>query len=305
MAGIRSGLSHSVSDTLSSFGRHPIIGLSIEGTDLRVICVDRRKIVRIVAKPLEPELVPGGVVADPAAFGLAVRNILNEYELPKATVVAGFPDVNAISRMLTLPRDATTKVAQVVEREARRDPVISNGGYRIFHQMVSESPTQITVFVLAIRRAPLEQYLAGLKQAAIIPQMVELRPLAMIRAINQPHIIIANVERTSFDVVIVSNNLPVIMRTMTLSGNETDTVQDVVSELERTIESYNSNHPHPLSPRLPVALTGELSATPDLQQAVQERLGRPLAPLSCPYAAPAGFDVANFVVNIGLVLKAR
>lgn len=305
MAGILSGLSRSGSDLFSSLGRRPIIGLSIEGADLRVICVDRRKIVRIVSRPLDPELMPGGVVADPAAFGHAVRTILNEYELPKATVVASFPDVNAISKMLPLPKNAMMKVAEVVEREARRDPIIGNGEYRIFHQVVNESPTEIMVFVLAVRNAPLTQYLAGLRQAAIVPQMVELRPLAMIRAINQPHIIIANVERTSFDVVIVSNDLPVIMRTMAFSGSDGEIVKDVVSELERTIESYNSNHPQPLSPRLAVALTGEFSALPDLRQAVTERLGRPLVSLTCPFAAPAGFDVANFVVNIGLVLKAR
>jgi Tfp pilus assembly PilM family ATPase len=305
VAGILTGLSQSVSDTLSSLRRHPIIGLSIEGSDLRLICVDGRSIVRIVSKPLAPELMPGGIVADPAAFGLAVRTILNEYELPRATVVAGFPDVSAIGKMLILPRDATAKIAQVVEREARRDPVIGNGEYRIFHQTVNKSTTSMTVFVLAVRSDPLDRYLAGLKHAGITPQLVELRSLAMIRAINQPHTIIVNVERTSFDIVIVSNNLPVIMRTMALSGNDAEIVQDVVSELERTIDSYNSNQPHPLNQRLPVALTGEFSTLPDLQQAVTARLDRPIVAPTCPYAAPAGFDVANFVVNIGLTLKAR
>jgi len=129
--------------------------------------------------------------------------------------------------------------------------------------------------------------------------------LAMIRAINQPHTIIANIERTSLDVVIVSNNLPVIMRSVPLAGGESDGVDVVVRELQLTIESYNSDHPHPLSQRLPLALIGELSALPDMRQAIEERLGHPLAALTCPFAAPAGFDTANFMVNIGLALKAR
>lgn len=289
----------------SSLGHHPIIGLSIEGADLRLICVDKHEIVRIVSRPLDPNLAPGGVVADPAAFGHALRTILDEYELPKATVVASFPDICAISKMIPMPKTTPTKVAQVVEREVRRDPVLSSGEYRIFHQVVSNGPAAITVFVLAVRKAALAQYLAGLRQAALAPQMVELRPLAMMRAINQPHIIIANIERTSFDLVIVSNNLPVVMRTMALSGDDGEIVQAVVAELERTIESYNNNQPQPLSADLPVALTGEFSASPDLQQAVTGQLGRPLVSLACPFTAPAGFDVANFVVNIGLVLKAR
>jgi Tfp pilus assembly PilM family ATPase len=290
---------------LSRFGQRPVVALSIEGNDLRLICVSGREIVRLVAKPLPPDAMPGGVVADPAVFGSAVRTILNEYEIPHGTVVVGFPDVNAISKMLTLPTDASTKVADVVVREARRDPVIGQGDYRVFHQIVAQSPVQITVFLLAVRRTALTHYLDGLRLAGIAPQMVELRPLAMIRAINQPHTIIANAERPSLDVIVVSNNLPVIMRSVPLSGNDTEFVQEVVHELELTIESYNSQHQPPLNSRLPIALTGELSATPDLQQAVQERLGHPIATLACPFTGPGGFAVANFIVNIGLVLKTR
>jgi hypothetical protein len=304
VAGGLSGLARSVSDAVASVGRRVVIGLSIEGQDLRLICVSGREIIRFLSKPLPDEAIPGGVVANASAFGAAVRAVLDEYELPRATVVAGFPDTDAIHTMLTLPIGAGAKLADVVTREARRDPVIGNSDYRIYHQVVTRTPTQITVFVLAVRKQALDEYLAGLRLAAITPQMVELRPLAMIRAINQPHALIANVERTSLDVIIVSNYLPVIMRSIPLSGSTGD-ADVVVLELERTIEAYNSNHPHPLSPRLPLALTGEMSDDPATQQAIAARVQHPLAGLTCPFKAPSGFAVGNFTVNIGLVLKAR
>jgi hypothetical protein len=305
VAGGAPGRTPSVGDAFAGVGRRPIIGLSIEGTDLRLISVSGRKIERVVCKPLPADLMPGGVVADPAAFGAAVSAILTEYEVPRGTVVAGFPDTDAIARMMTLPKEAGKKLVEVAQREARRDPVIGQGDYRIYQQKVGESESEITAFVLAVRRIALEQYLAGLRQAAILPHMVELRPLAMIRAINQPHTIIANVERTSLDVVVVNNNLPLIMRSVPLSGSDAEMVEVVTLELGRTIESYNSNQPQPLNPRLPMVLIGELSAQPDMVEAVEQRLGHPIAPLTCPFAAPPGFAVANFVVNIGLVLKAQ
>ena len=303
MAGLVSGLTRSVGDALASFGRRSVVGLSIEGNDLRLICVSGREMVRLVSRPLGSDVIPGGVVVDAGAFAVAVRTILNDYDIPRSTIVAGFPDLDARSRLLTLPKDASTKLADVVKREARHDEVIGKGDYRIYHQVVSEGQTQIQVFVLAVKQAALTQYLEGLRQAGVIPQMVEMRPLAMIRAINQPHTIIAHIERTALDVIIVANNLPVIMRSVPLS--EAGIVEVVVQELGRTIDAYNSDHPLPLSARLPVALTGELADTPDLQQAVQDRLGHPIATLTCPFAAPAGFAVPTFIVNIGLVLKAR
>ncbi len=305
MAGGLSGLTRSLSGALTSLGQRPVVGLSIDGNDLRLVSVSRREVTRFLSRPLPPGILPGGVVADGEGFGAAVRTILKEYELPPATIVAGFPDTDAISKVITLPRDAGTKLAEVVQREARRDPVIGNGNYRVFFQKVRESDNQLTIFVLAVRRPALEQYLIGLKRAGIAPKMVELRPLAMIRAINQPHIIIANIEHNALDVVIVSNNLPVIMRSVPLAGSDTEIVDVAMQELERTIESYNSDRPHPLSPHLPVALTGELAALPEVQAAVPERVGHPILALTCPFAASPGFAVASFIVSIGLVLKAQ
>lgn len=307
MAGEAARRARAVRQTLPSLGGKTVTGLSIEGADLRVICVSGREITRIVNRPLPPETLSGGVVVNSAAFGAATRAILDEYELPRATVVAGYPDMDAIARQMTLPREAGARIGEVVQREARRDPIIGSGAYRIYHQVVSQTKEQISVFVLAVRGAALDRYLAGLKLAAIAPQMVELRPLAMIRAVNQLDTIIAHIERTALDLLVVRNFLPAIVRSVPLpeGGDEASIVETVVVELGRTIEAYNSDSAQPLNVDLPVTLTGDLSALPPLRTAIAERVGHPVAELTCPFAAPAGFAAANFVVNIGLVLKAR
>lgn len=307
MAGGASGFARSVREAIPSLGGKTVTGLSIEGADLRLICVSGREITRIVNKPLPPETLSGGVVANSAAFGAATRAILDEYEIPRSTVVAGYPDMDAISRTMTLPREASAHINEVVQREARRDPIIGSGAYRIYHQTVGQTKDQIDVFVLAVRGAALDRYLAGLKLAAIAPQMVELRPLAIIRAVSLHETIIAHLERTALDVLVVSNFMPAIMRSVPLpdGGDEASIVETVVVELGRTIEAYNSDRPQALSRELPVTLTGELSTLPPLQTAIPERVGHPVAQMTCPFVAPAGFAAANFAVNIGLVLKAR
>ncbi len=307
MAGGASSVGRSLRGALPSLSAKTVTGLSIEGGDLRLICVSGREITRIVNRPLPPDTLSGGVVVNSAAFGAATRAILDEYELPRGTIVAGYPDMDAIARQMTLPKEAGARIADVVQREARRDPIIGSGAYRVYHQTIGQTKDHINVFVLAVRGAALDRYLAGLRHAAIAPQLVELRPLAMIRAVGQYETIIAHIERTALDLVVVNNFMPAIMRSVPLpeTGDEAGLVETVVVELGRTIEAYNNDRPQPLSADMPVALTGELSALPAIQTAIQERIGHPIAQVTCPYTAPAGFAVANFVVNIGLVMKAR
>ncbi len=283
-----------------------VVALSLEGTDLRVLCARGRAVERWLSVPLDPALLPLGTGRDPAAFGQAVRSILSEHEVPRGRVVAGFPATHALSCLLSLPPMPPATLRDVLRREAKRVLWVDSAEYHLFHQVVEEASDHVRIFLIAVRREALDAYLSGLRLANVVPQMVELRPLAMVRAISQPHIIISNAERSSLDVIIVSNSVPVVMRSLLVE--ETDVAGAcglVVDELERTIASYNdSNRDRPLSPRLAVALTGELSAEPDLHHLVRERLGRPVAALSCPLSCPQGFPVANFVVNAGLVLKA-
>ncbi len=305
MAETKTGLAQAWQRLLPSLGQAPVIGLSIEGNDLRLIYVRNQAIERIASPKLDSALMPGGMVADPAAFGSAVRAAVSAFDLPRAAVVAGFPDTGARSKIITLPKTASQRIAEVVQRQARQDPVMGTPDYRLFHQVVAEGANEISVFALALQRVALDNFIAGLRLGGVAPQRLEWRPLAIMRAINQPHIMIAHVERPSVDVIIVSNNLPVIVRSVPLSDDEATIVPDVVRELQQTIDAYNHDHAQPLSPHLPIALTGELADAPDLRPAIEEQVGHPVASPTCPFKAAAGFAVASFITPIGLALKAR
>ena len=48
----------------------------------------------------------------------------------RQTIVAGYPDMDAISRLMTLPKEAGARISEVVQREARRDPIGKGGVVR-------------------------------------------------------------------------------------------------------------------------------------------------------------------------------
>lgn len=288
-----------------SLGSAPITTLSFEGYDLRVLTVRGRAIERFISTPFDPALIPDGVVQDAQTFGEALRITLTEHEVAGNVVRAAFPAAHALARLLTLPKVGQDVLRDMVRRESKRAFLIEPAEYHIFHQPVAEHGNEMRVYVIAVRKDMLEPYLAGLRAAGLYPDVVELRPLAIVRAVNQPHTIIANVERSSFDIVIVSNNVPAVMRSLLLHDGEAGAGQaNLVDELEHTIAFYNdSNRERPLSPRLPVVLTGELADAQELQDALRERLDREISQVSCPFACPAGFAVGNFAVNIGLAQR--
>lgn len=281
----------------------PVVALSIEGNDLRLLYVRGGTIERLASRQLDSSILPGGVVGDRVAFGAAVRGILTEFEIPPVPVVAGFPESAARSTIIDVPKQDQQKTAEVVRRHARQDPVMGNPDYRLFYQVVAESAQEMRVFALAVRRAVLDEFVEGLRLARVTLRRVEWRPLALARAINQPHALIAHIEKTTLDVIVVSNNAPLIVRSVALGGADT-AVADVARELEHTIAAYNAEHAQPLSPHLSLTLTGEVGDLPEARAAIAEQLQRQLAVLQCPFKSKGGVAIASFIVPIGLALRA-
>jgi Tfp pilus assembly PilM family ATPase len=188
-----------VADILSRLpqsAKRRFVSLNIDGSDLRIIALDGLQITRFVTRPLDSFLLPDGIVANPPAFGAAVRTILNEYEIAGGPVVAGFADVGVHTRLLLLPRRRDLNVSDEVKRVTKTDPLLAPETNRLFHQVVDEQADQVTVFILAVRREPLAAFMAGLGAAGIDPLKVELRPLALVRGVGQSQIVIAHAERT-------------------------------------------------------------------------------------------------------------
>jgi hypothetical protein len=59
----------------------------------------------------------------------------------------------------------------------------------------------------------------------------------------------------------------------------------------------------PLSPDLPIFLTGELALDHILSRKVADAAKRPVSALEPPIAAPENFPIAQYMTGIGLMLR--
>ncbi|MBA7658166.1 hypothetical protein ES703_66114 [subsurface metagenome] len=146
-----------------------------------------------------------------------------------------------------------------------------------------------------------------MRAAGINPRTLDLKTIALARAVNKEQALILNIEPSSFDIIIVVNGIPEVMRTIawqqdSLTGE--DRVERLAMNLELTVGFYNSHHSDtPLDPATPFLITGQVSGDLDLMEKLQARVGYPVESLSPRLECPEHMPVSQYAVNIGLALK--
>lgn len=281
-----------------------IVALSIDGGDARLICVRDGEIWRM-ASPSLAALTKDGAVADPGAFGAELRRVFTDYEIPDVALAAGFSDAFARSAIVTMPASPLPDVERAIKSQLEKEWNewnVAAGDGRLFLRTVRQTESETTVFGLMVRKAALDSYLQALKIAGLRPRLVELRSLAVTRAVHLPYAVIINVERTELDIVIVNGNLPVVMHSALLSEGG-DAAGQASAMVFDVVNAYRQGQPDVANLQMPAVLTGALCEEPELRQVVREKLKLVVEPLACPFKAPPGFAVASFAAGIGLALK--
>ncbi|GAI49724.1 unnamed protein product, partial [marine sediment metagenome] len=124
---------------------------------------------------------------------------------------------------------------------------------------------------------------AALRAAGVNPRVLDLKAMALVRAVNREEALILNIEPTSFDVVMVVGGIAEIMRTTAWQEgdlSEEEQAEHLAVALDLTVGFYNSHHPsYPLDPATPLFITGQMSGDLTLIDKLQERVGYPIESL--------------------------
>ena len=286
-----------------------IIALSIEGTVLRILGSRGDSVDVWGSVPFRPSCVRNGHVADPDGLGGVIKNALVDMELTKGVYVCALPAIGSTSRIIDLPLEVdVAALGGIVQREARRFMGASLDDYYLHWRALPARTRHRQVFSLAVPREPLHALMEAMQKAAQIPKIIELKPLALMRAVNRRHAIIANGENSSVEMVIVVDDTPVlIFGTAFAEGalHPDYAVGRISEELVRTIGYYNDSHKdEALDPELPIYLTGALASSAPFSINVATLTGRLIERLDPPLRYPSELPVAEYMANMGLVIRA-
>jgi len=285
-----------------------IISISIEGTTLRIIGSRGDSVEVWETVPFNPRFLKNDHIVDPAGLGEVLKNALTKMKLTGGTTLCALSAVGSTPRIITLPSIIDKgQLGSIVEREARRLAGAPLDDYHLYWRALPLRTQQQQIFVLTVPKEPLQALITTVAAARLKPSLIELKPLALMRAVNRRDAIIANGESNSVEIVIVIDDVPALIRNVFLGEGVLSAdyaVGRISDELVRTIAHYNDSHKDtPLDTELPVYLTGAVAGSVPFAINVSTLTGRPIQPLEPPLSYPAELPVANYMVNMGLILR--
>lgn len=286
------------------------VTISVEAVCLRAAVVRGRQILRGDSEPLPQDVVKNGQVMDTAVFVQTLARLLKKLNAPRKRAVVSLGGQGAMVRILNLPNVPDRMQGEAVRREARRElPLPLDELYLSWQALPRQNgraPSSLSVLTVSVPRLALDSNMTALRQAGVRPSVMDLKPLALVRAANHPDVVLADLDGSSGSVILVRDFVPYIVRSVVLprtaAAEPADRADYMVSEIQRTLDFYRSTLAAAHTAWEPaVCLTGDLGE----EEAVKARVAGqwPLLNPSPPLNLPDNLPLLPYLVNVGLAMK--
>jgi type IV pilus assembly protein PilM len=281
--------------------------LFIEDTAVRLLVGRGKQVEKWASLPLEPGLVKHGLVQDNAKVAEKIKELFRWTKITDKKVIVGLSEPGSLYRIVTLPKLPDAILPEAIKREAERVIPLSLDEVYLVHQVIGTKEQEMTLFLAAVSRHAVDNLIKTMQLAGLKPYMMDLVPLALCRVIEQPTAIVVSLRSSNFEIAIMADRVPQVIRSLSLPGEAeslVDKLPTISEELDRTITFYNSSHPDkPLDNNTPVFVDGDLVQAPDSWPSLVGSLGSKITPLPSIMHAVGEFDASQYTVNIGLVFK--
>ena len=282
------------------------VSLYIDDAAIYVLLSRGRQVVKWGSVPLEPGLVAEGLIRDEDAVAAKLTALWQSQGIGVKKVVAGISGISYLSHVITIPELPPEMLPEAVTREASAALAVSLEEVYISWQILSTVPGEIKIYVSALPRNSVDVLVATLRKAGLDIHLADVKPLAIARTSNEPLAIMVDVQPAGFDIVILAEGMPQVVRSLPLSAEVPleENLPTIIEELDRSVIFYNSAHmDKPLDITVPISVSGELAAREDIWEQISGRQNRPVQVMTPPLEVPAGFPVSRYVTNMGLALK--
>ncbi len=286
--------------------RRETVTLAIESTDLRFLSAHGR-VFKWGSVPLPEGLVTSGVINDPLELGRIVDETFQVNELDRRRVVSSVVGLRAIPRLLTMPKIQASMLEAAISREAKKEMPVSLENLYLSWQSLPAEGDQQRIYLLGVPREMIDVQVRMFEAAGIQPLAMDLKPLALVRAVGKEQAAIVNMEEGLLDIILVIEGLPAIMRTFGLDPNG-DTLEEridrLLRELNQTVRFYNDSHRNAtIRPNTPLYISGRVMAQPEVLAYLQSASDRPIELPPPPLPCPEDLPVLEYLTNLGLALK--
>ena len=278
-----------------------MLTLNIEDDTIRFTVFKGKRIKFAAEVPLTSGWVQDGVIIDRLAVGQQIIKTLLENRINDKDVIACVSATHSIYRVVFVPKFERTLMAEAARKEMERvSPVPLDTLYTSW-QDVKISETEIGLCLLGLPKDNVDSVIDTITLAGLKLKSLELKPLAVSRVIDEATAIVVNVQANGFDITILLNGIPELIRSLTFPQAfmpDAERLALVKEELARTVNFHNSSHAErQLGSNTACFFSGQM------QGGVPQDTGYIVKPLPALLSYPAWVDVGRFAANTGLTLK--
>jgi len=285
----------------------PVTTLNIESSNVKGLILNKKTVEWWGSIPLEPGVIRDGTVLEPKALAEAINSLFKAHKGKRDKIIVSLSGLHFTFRVLNIPKGKPKEFIPNVRHAAEKEMPLPLDELYLTHQFLGTKGNRSDVFVVGVPREPIDLLIAALGHARIKPYVLDLKALALARAVNCRNGLLLDLEADNFGITVVAEGLPSIMRTFIPKKGEMileDNVRRLGGEIVRTLEFYNREHAeNPITSDTPVYLTGEMADSPDTAMIIQEEIEYPVKKLMLPFTHDPAFPLASYAVNLGLALR--
>ena len=285
-----------------------MVTLEISSTEIRLMETEGTKVIRWASLALEPGIFEDEVITDHQALSIAVRQLMSSSGINASNITVSVSGLYSLSRIVLVPTPLGEPITQQAVLEATEAVVpLPIEELYLSWQTIGSGGGGQQVLVVTVPRDMVDGEMRALKMAGLNPRVLDLKSMALARAVNKEQALILNVEATSFDTVLVINRVTEVMHTAAWQQEDLsleDRAEQLALALELTVGFHDSRNPtSPVDPATPLFVTGEMSGDLALMETLQTRFGYHIQQPEPPLEYPEHLPVSQYAVNIGLALK--
>lgn len=256
---------------------------------------------------MNDDIVQDGQILDADELGAAISSLIAEKRLKGSRVVFEMSGVRTLPRILRLPQVNKKILEESIVNEAERQlplPIVEL--YTPLAQL-SDEDMESRYLTVAVSKNQIDLQVDALEAARLKSFALDVKPLALARAVGREDAIICDIEMGKAELAIVVGGVLKLARILHFKGHELsveDKARYIASELTRTLAHYASRQSDgPISPDVPLFLVGKLASQANVRALITEEIDNPVQELELELQFPAEFPVLQFAACAGLALK--
>lgn len=283
------------------------VALSMETNLARLLSIRGKAVKRWGEVNFPAGSVKDARIIDPGGVAAALDDLFSSTGISRNGVLVSISGFRSVTRTVTLPRVSSNLLGEAIRWAAQREMTVPLKEIYLSWQVIGSRDNENNVYLAGTPRDIFDPLYHVLRRAGIRPQVIELKPIALSRVVNQSEAVLIDLEDESTDIIIVADGIPEVTHTAMVKAEDLlleERLQKVIGALGQTFAFFKNVHPeHPLSASTPVYLTGALTSNPETGVLLREGIKQPIETLPLRIKQTPDFPLSRYAVNIGMALR--